>query len=162
MTWMSREQDALPGEPDELFVHSGIYGGYLGQWPDNGTLSQTVPTTAGQKLLVSFWLTSVPYQGDDRPEWFRRQMEWFGAFHGHEPARVWLDKHAIRGFIGRHERDVWNSISITRRGVWVWMTSPWNPFPRRFFSRSRQRTALLISRGAVFPMFRIKFSRPAV
>jgi hypothetical protein len=53
-------QEALPGEPDSLFVHSGMYGGYLGQWPDNGTLSQTVPTIAGQKLLVSFWLASIP------------------------------------------------------------------------------------------------------
>jgi len=60
-------QDALPGKPDELFVHSGIYGGYLGQWPDNGTLSQTVPTVAGQQLLVSFWLTSIPDEVDDPP-----------------------------------------------------------------------------------------------
>lgn len=57
-------QEALPGQPDELFVHSGLYGGYLGEWPDNGTLSHTVPTTAGQQLLVSFWLTSVPDQSD--------------------------------------------------------------------------------------------------
>lgn len=53
-------RQALPGQPDELFVRSGLWGGYLGNWPDNGTLSQTVPTQAGQTLLVSFWLTSVP------------------------------------------------------------------------------------------------------
>ena len=71
-------QNALPGEPDELFVHSGIYGGYLGQWPDNGTLSQTVPTIAGQPLLVSFWLTSVPdSQGDTAPNGF--VAKWNGA-----------------------------------------------------------------------------------
>jgi subtilase family serine protease len=56
-------QQALPGQPDTLFVRSGLYGGYLGQWPNNGKLSQTVPTTAGQQLLVSFWVTSVPDDG---------------------------------------------------------------------------------------------------
>ena len=71
-------QAALPGEPDELFVHSGIYGGYLGQWPDNGTLSQTIPTVAGQKLLVSFWLTSVPdSQGNTTPNGFA--AKWNGS-----------------------------------------------------------------------------------
>jgi len=71
-------QDALPGEPDGLFVHSGIYGGYLGQWPTSGTLSQTVPTIAGQQLLVSFWLTSVPDdQGDTAPNGFA--AKWNGS-----------------------------------------------------------------------------------
>ena len=60
---------ALPGQPDELFVHSGLYGAYLGEWaspyltpvpPAVGSLSQTVATTAGQQYLVSFWLTCVP------------------------------------------------------------------------------------------------------
>lgn len=53
-------RDALPGQPDEQFVHSGIYGGYLGQWPNNGSLSQTIPTTPGQPLAISFWLTGIP------------------------------------------------------------------------------------------------------
>jgi hypothetical protein len=71
-------ENALPGAPDALFVHSGIYGGYLGQWPDNGTLSQTVPTIAGQELLVSFWLTSVPdNQGDTAPNGFA--AKWNGS-----------------------------------------------------------------------------------
>ncbi len=69
--------NALDGEPDELFVHSGIYGGYLGQWPNNGTLSQTVPTIAGQPLLVSFWLTSVPEQGETTPNGFA--AKWNGS-----------------------------------------------------------------------------------
>jgi len=60
---------ALPGQPDELFVHSGLYGAYLGEWaspyltpvpPAVGSLSQTVATTANQPYLVSFWLTCVP------------------------------------------------------------------------------------------------------
>lgn len=56
---------ALPGQPDELFVHAGLYGAYLGEWlwegnPAVGSLSQTVATTAGQLYLVSFWLTCVP------------------------------------------------------------------------------------------------------
>lgn len=53
-------REALPGQPDGQFVHSGIYGGYLGQWPDNGSLSQAIPTTAGEQLMISFSLTSIP------------------------------------------------------------------------------------------------------
>ena len=58
-----------PAQPDELFVHSGLYGAYLGEWaspyltpvpPAVGSLSQTVATTASQQYLVSFWLTCVP------------------------------------------------------------------------------------------------------
>ena len=71
-------REALPGQPDTLFVHSGLYGGYLGEWPDNGTLSQTVPTIAGQKLMVSFWLTSVPDpNGETTPNGFT--AKWNGA-----------------------------------------------------------------------------------
>ena len=56
---------ALPGQSDGLFVHSGLYGAYLGEWawdgyPAVGSLSQTVATTANQSYLVSFWLTCVP------------------------------------------------------------------------------------------------------
>jgi hypothetical protein len=71
-------QEALPGVPDELFVHSGIYGGYLGQWPNNGTLSQTVPTVAGQLWLISYWLTSIADdQGDTAPNGFT--AKWNGS-----------------------------------------------------------------------------------
>ena len=35
--------------------------------PPNGTLSQTIPTVAGQQLLVSFWLTSIPDEQNDPP-----------------------------------------------------------------------------------------------
>ncbi len=56
---------ALPGQPDGLFVHSGLYGAYLGEWawdgyPAVGSLSQTVATTANRPYLISFWLTCVP------------------------------------------------------------------------------------------------------
>jgi hypothetical protein len=56
--------NALPGVSDWLFVHSGLYGAYLGEWdwdgdPSEGSLSQTVATTAGRQYTVSFWLTSV-------------------------------------------------------------------------------------------------------
>ncbi len=56
---------ALPGQPDELFVRSGLYGAYLGEfawngYPAMGSLSQTVATAAHQQYLVSFWLTCVP------------------------------------------------------------------------------------------------------
>ena len=56
---------ALPGQPDGLFVRAGLYGAYLGEWawgayPAVGSLSQAVTTTANQKYLVSFWLTCLP------------------------------------------------------------------------------------------------------
>jgi len=56
---------ALPGQADGLFVRSGLYGAYLGEWawdgyPAVGSLSQTVATTTNQSYLVSFWLTCVP------------------------------------------------------------------------------------------------------
>jgi hypothetical protein len=62
--------EALDGQPDGLFVRSGIYGAYLGEWawggyPAVGSLSQTVATEANQPYLVSFWFTCVPDdQGD--------------------------------------------------------------------------------------------------
>lgn len=56
---------ALPGQPDEMFVRSGLYGAYLGEYswngyPAVGSLSQTVATTPSHQYLVSFWLTCVP------------------------------------------------------------------------------------------------------
>jgi hypothetical protein len=56
---------ALPGQPDGLFVRSGLYGAYLGEWawegyPAVGSLSQTVTTSTNQQYLVSFWMTCVP------------------------------------------------------------------------------------------------------
>ncbi len=74
---------ALPGQPDELFVHSGLYGAYLGEfswngYPAVGSLSQTVATTASQQYLVSFWLTSVPdNQGAATPSSFA--AKWNGT-----------------------------------------------------------------------------------
>src|ERR1019366_10445396 len=53
--------EALAGQPDALFVRSGLYGAVLGGWaspyltpvpPAVGSLSQTVATTASKKYLV--------------------------------------------------------------------------------------------------------------
>jgi Viral BACON domain len=90
-------QNALPGTPDELFVHSGIYGGYLGEWPSNGTLSQAVPTIAGQKLLVSFWLTSVPDQdGENTPNGFAAKWNGSTLFTGTDlPVFGWTNMQYI-------------------------------------------------------------------
>ena len=55
----------LDGRSDELFVQSGLYGGYLGEWDDGtgypavGSLSQNVATAPHQQYLISFWLTCV-------------------------------------------------------------------------------------------------------
>jgi subtilase family serine protease len=86
-------RQALPGQPDPLFVHSGLYGGYLGQWPNNGTLSQTVTTTAGQTLLVSFWLTSIPDdQGNTTPNGFTAKWNGSTLFSGNNlPAFGWTN-----------------------------------------------------------------------
>ncbi len=71
-------QQALPGKADTLFVRSGLYGGYLGQWPDNGKLSQTVPTVPGQPLLIWYSLTGVPDDGGNTtPNGFA--AKWNGA-----------------------------------------------------------------------------------
>jgi hypothetical protein len=69
--------NALPGVADALFVHSGLYGAYLGSFPTNGSLSQSVATRPGQEYLVSFWLTCVPYQGTTVPNGFA--ASWNGS-----------------------------------------------------------------------------------
>jgi hypothetical protein len=46
----------LPGVNASRFVHSGIYSAFLGQNGSLGSLSQTLPTKAGQRYLLSFWL----------------------------------------------------------------------------------------------------------
>jgi hypothetical protein len=86
----------LPGQPDEAFVHSGIYGGYLGD-ADGGTLSQTVHTIAGQKLLVSFWLTGVPDgQGETAPNGFAATWNGTALFMGTNlPAFGWTNLQYI-------------------------------------------------------------------
>jgi hypothetical protein len=107
-------QEALPGQPDPLFVHSGLYGGYLGNWPNNGTLSQTVPTTAGQQLMISFALTSVPDSSSNTtPNGF--VAKWNGAtlFMGTNlPAFGWTNMQYIvsaSGASGTLEFDFNNS-----------------------------------------------------
>lgn len=86
-------ENKLPGQPDALFVRSGLYGGYLGVWPNNGTLSQSLPTVAGRQLLVSFWLTSVSDEhGKTTPNAFA--AKWNGAtlFQGTNlPAFGWTN-----------------------------------------------------------------------
>jgi hypothetical protein len=78
---------ALTGQPDGLFVCSGLYGAYLGEWaspyltsvpPAVGSLSQAVATTAHQDYLISFWLTCVPDdQGATIPSSFT--AKWNGS-----------------------------------------------------------------------------------
>ena len=95
-------EDALPNQPDWQFVHSGLYGGYLGDGPDNGTLSQTVPTIAGQKLLVSFWLTSVSDdQGETTPNNFAANWNGSPLFSGTDlPAFGWTNMQYIVPSVG--------------------------------------------------------------
>ena len=69
--------NALIGAADELFVHSGLYGAYLGQYPTDGSLSQTLATSPGQNYLLSFWLTSVASQGKTTPNDFA--AKWNGS-----------------------------------------------------------------------------------
>ncbi len=74
--------NVLDGVADAQFVHSGLYGVYLGQCtPDNtlsdGSLSQALATKPGGQYLVSFWLTSIPYQGSTIPNDFA--VKWNGS-----------------------------------------------------------------------------------
>jgi len=69
--------NALDGVADGQFVHSGLYGAYLGQFPTMGSLSQDLATIPGQEYMVSFWLTSVAYQGTTTPNDFA--MSWNGS-----------------------------------------------------------------------------------
>ena len=63
--------DPLPGVPDSAFVHSGLYGAYLGQTGSLGSLSQTLPTVAKQLYLLSCWLSSFSDSGSTTPNEFR-------------------------------------------------------------------------------------------
>ncbi len=55
----ANQGDQINGVDDSAFVHSGLYGAFLGQTGSAATLSQTLPTTAGAQYVVSFWLTSI-------------------------------------------------------------------------------------------------------
>jgi hypothetical protein len=68
---------AITGVNDWQLVHSGLYGVLLGQVTTVATLSQTVPTAPGQSYLLSFWLTSVPFEGSTTPNSF--SVSWNGA-----------------------------------------------------------------------------------
>ncbi|HVY68322.1 MAG TPA: protease pro-enzyme activation domain-containing protein [Verrucomicrobiae bacterium] len=48
----------LDGVPDAMFVHSGIYGAFLGQANSLGTLAQTLSTVPGGTYTVSFWFAN--------------------------------------------------------------------------------------------------------
>jgi hypothetical protein len=69
--------NALPGVADAQFVHSGLYGAYLGESPDTGSLSQAVATQPGRQYLVSFWLTSIACEGETIPNEFA--AKWNGS-----------------------------------------------------------------------------------
>jgi hypothetical protein len=55
-TTMMAGGSTIPGLDDSLFVHSGIYGAFLGQSGSLGSLSKTLPTVVGQQYTLSFWL----------------------------------------------------------------------------------------------------------
>ncbi|MCL5097880.1 MAG: protease pro-enzyme activation domain-containing protein [Candidatus Omnitrophica bacterium] len=48
--------ETIPGIDDGMFVHSGIYGAFLGQSLTLGSLSKNVPTVSGQRYVLSIWL----------------------------------------------------------------------------------------------------------
>jgi subtilase family serine protease len=69
--------NALPTAPDEAFVRSGLYGGFLGEIPPDASLTHAVTTTASQSYVVSCWLTSVAGNGKTTPNHFA--VKWNGA-----------------------------------------------------------------------------------
>jgi hypothetical protein len=68
---------ALPGVNYAQFVHSGLYGAFLGQNSSLGSLSQTLPTAAMQYYLLSCWLSSISDNGSTTPNEFR--IKWNGT-----------------------------------------------------------------------------------
>ena len=59
---------------NSMYVHSGVYGAELGSEGSLGYLSQTVPTSAGQVYLISFWLENEGVSGPDE-----FQVNWNGS-----------------------------------------------------------------------------------
>ncbi len=66
----------LPGVTYAQFVHSGLYGAFLGQNSSLASLSQSLPTVASQYYLLSSWLSSIAYNGLTKPNEFR--IKWNG------------------------------------------------------------------------------------
>jgi len=46
----------IAGFDDPEFIHTGLYGVFLGQATTLGSLAQTLPTSPGRNYQVSFWL----------------------------------------------------------------------------------------------------------
>jgi hypothetical protein len=69
--------NVFPGVPYSDFVHSGLFGAFLGQNGSLGSLSQTVPTSPGQFYLLSCWLSSLAGTNGTTPNEF--QITWNGA-----------------------------------------------------------------------------------
>ena len=69
--------NVLPGVNYDQFVHSGLWGAFLGQNGSLGSLSQTLPTVATQYYLLSCWLSSIAYEGSTTPNEFR--IKWNGT-----------------------------------------------------------------------------------
>ena len=53
-----RGSSLIQGVDDSRFVHSGLYGAFLGQKGSLGSLSQTISGLPGQLYLLSFWLAN--------------------------------------------------------------------------------------------------------
>jgi subtilase family serine protease len=68
---------AITRAADSQFVHSGLYGAFLGQSGSVAYISQTVPTIAGQLYQLSYWLTSVADKGSTTPSGL--VVNWNGA-----------------------------------------------------------------------------------
>lgn len=49
---------SFPNNSGTVFIHSGMYGAFLGDTPEIGTWSQTLTTLPGQAYLLSFWLVN--------------------------------------------------------------------------------------------------------
>lgn len=64
----------IDGLDDSAFVHSGVYGLFLGQSKTVATLSRSLPTVPGARYRLSFWLSN-PLEGT--PSLFR--VRWNGA-----------------------------------------------------------------------------------
>jgi len=69
--------DVLPNVPYSDFVHSGLWGAFLGETGDLGYLIQSIPTAASNSYVVSCWLSSYTDSGTNAPNEF--QLQWNGT-----------------------------------------------------------------------------------
>ena len=82
----------IPQVEDSQFVHSGLYGAFLGQNTSPGSLSQSLPVNPGTQYLLSFWLAN-PVQG--APQLVSGGVGWDEFIRANGYASDLVDEHSV-------------------------------------------------------------------